>query len=208
MPELASVALATARTLLNDDSASLWKNEALLPKLVVAHRELQAKMRSFACPVTRTTVEIDVPAGIDIPTGQPADIVEPVSVWEKYLTAPSGTPNVYVKMTEYDPLPINLGGGNNLSWWRWSGTQIELNHCFVDKTIKILYKRMLPLPSDFSDSLGIIDAELYLGPRVAAIAFGSTGNATAAQWCAAMADTALKDVLVANRGRSPATQRP
>ena len=200
----AVVALNTARTLLNDDGSQLWTDPVLMPKLQAAHRELQIQMRANACPVTRdTTSALPVPANATTVTA-PTDMVEPITLWEKDGAEPD---SLYVRMTEYDPLPV-VARGNRLIWWRWAKESFEFVGSTVNRTIKIYYKRSITIPASATDPIGIIDGELYLGPRVAALAFGSTGNATAAGWCSDMAMSTLNDILIANRGRARMVQRP
>lgn len=204
MSQQASVALTTARTLLNDDAASLWDNTALLPKLAQAHRELQVQLRANACPITRATSTVSVNPNTTSPlTGIP-DLLEPITLWERDITEPDSS---FVRMTEYDPLPI-VARTTRLIWWRWAQESLEFIGATTSRVVKVYYKRSINVPTLATDSLGIPDGEFYIAPRIAALAFGSTGNIQAATWCTELANNTIADILVANRGRSRIAQRP
>ena len=205
MSQLASIALMTARTLLNDDGIQLWTDVALLPKLQLAHRELQAQLRAAACPVTRNIHYSVVTAGSLVLTDTTlTDLVEPITLWEN---AVGGTEDSYVRMTEYDPLPISPQA-SRLIYWRWGQEQILFIGCSVDRSVKIYYKRELPIPASGNDPIGMIDGEFYIAPRIAALTFGSTGNVEASAWCKQMADATINDIIISNRGRSKMVPRP
>src|SRR5258708_8052637 len=99
MPQVpTSVVLNTARTLLNDDAASLWTDATLLQKFQQAHRELQIELRLSACPVMKSIAnDISVLANATTLT-LPADFQEPILLREK---APGDPQSAYVLMTEY-----------------------------------------------------------------------------------------------------------
>lgn len=204
MSQPTSTALSTARTLLNDDAATLWTDTTLIPKLQRAHRELQAQLRANACPVTRDTDFSLVVANTGALQTPPSDLLEPITLWEKL---PSDPDSAYVRMTEYDPLPI-VDPTTRLIWWQWSEEMIVFVGATIDRAVKIYYKKQLSIPTTGTDLIGVLDGELYLAPRTAALAFGSTGNTAAAQWATDMANEALGEILIANRGRNRGVQRP
>lgn len=204
MSQPTAVALDLARSLLNDINEQLWINSVLVLKIQQAHRELQVQLRANACPVTRAVIESPVDIFTTVLETPPTDIVEPITLWEK---APLETDAHYVRMTEYDPLPV-VDPGQRLVWWRWDGSAISFIGCLSPRRVKLYYKKFLPVPSTDTDFLGVIDGELYIGPRAAALAYGSTGNTMAAQWCTDMANQSLADILIANRGRVKTNPRP
>jgi|SRR5215471_14763446 len=197
MSQFAQVALNAARTLLNDDGVQLWTDAALQFKMEIAHRELQVQLRANACPITRTTFEQVVPLNT-FSLDPPDDMIEPITLWEK---SPTDSVALYQRMTEYDPLPITAPT-NRLISWRWAEDVLQFIGATEDRMVKVLYKRSLPIPINGASPIGIVDGENYLGPRMAALAFGSTGNTAAADWCTQMAVSTLSDILVANRGRN------
>ena len=193
-----SVVLTTARTLLNDDASQNWSDAALMPKLQHAHRELQVKLRRSAAPVMKATYSEVISAGQSTFSSQPTDIIAPIQLWEKL---PADPVNLYAPMTESDPLP-NVVQVTTLVWWAWVREVVTFLGSTASRQVKMTYWRALPVPQSGSDLVGFIDGELYLAPRTAAIAYGSTGDPASMQVLAAMADAALAEVILSNRGRA------
>lgn len=200
----ASVALDEARSLLDDTAGNVWTDAFLLLKLQQAHRELQVQLRSVAAPVTRGTITSLVTALTTALATPPTDIIEPIKLWEKAIGDPDSN---YVLMTEYDPLPI-FAQTSRLIYWKWTQEALEFLGATVDRTVKIYYKRQITIPGSGTDPIGFIAGENFLGPRIAALAFGSTGNVNASAWCDGMANQTLADIFIANKGRSKLTARP
>jgi hypothetical protein len=199
----ASVVLNTARTLLNDDGSTLWTDVVLFPKLAQAHRELQTKLRFSAAPVMRAiSVDIAVTTGA-VTITNPADMMEPIRLWER--AGSGGTVADYATglMTESDPLPDRAALATLVNW-QWSVASPEVINfvaASADRKVKLLYWRSLAIPTLNTDAIGFINGELYLAPRIAAIAASSVGNAAVAGWASGLADGSLGEVILSNRGR-------
>jgi hypothetical protein len=194
-----SIVLNTARTFLNDDAVTNWTDAALMPKLQQAHRELQVKLRRAAAPVMKGTyVETVNPSAIGFAT-PPADLIAPIQIWEN---APAGPITNYQLMTEADPLP-NVVASTTLVWWAWVNETVVFIGSSASRMVKMLYWRRLTVPQSNTDLIGFIDGELYLAPRTAAIAYGSTGDANSMNVLATLADGSLSEVILSNRGRAP-----
>jgi hypothetical protein len=206
----ASVALITARTLLNDDAGTLWSDTVLLPKLQQAHRELQAELWFSGSPVLRKmSTTVTIAAGVLVHPGTGlTDMVEPIRLEEK---GTAEADSLFVPMTEYDPLPT-LAQATTLKFWQWSEETIKFLGSSVDRSVRVYFRKSLTVPAVAGDSLGFTMAELYLAPRTAALAFGSTGNMGAADAASTLADKGLIKVILSNKGRmrpaEGATQRP
>lgn len=200
----AQVALDTARTLLNDDSGNLFSNTVLMPKLIQAFRQMQADLRINAASIMISTNVQNIALGTPLITI--ADINEPIKLWEKAQGAGDDT---YSPMTEYDPLPNDVGAAT-LRYWDWDGTQINFIPCTVSRTVKTRYWRTLTEPIDGTSSLIFINAEYYLAPMTAAIMVGTLGEDEQMTALAAQAVTSLKMIIDANRGRQapPDSTRP
>ena len=197
----ASVVLATARTMLNDDAATNWTDAALFPKLQQAHKELQIKLRRAAAPVMKNTyTETVAIAGTAFLT-PPVDLVSPIQLWE---TSSAGTIDTYALMTEYDPLP-NVVSAATMIYWAWIEERVAFIGSTAARKILMLYWRSLTLPAVNTDPIGFINGELYLAPRTAAIAAGSVGQAAEMDALAKLADSSLTEVILSNRGRAPQT---
>jgi len=170
-----------------------------MPKLQQAHRELQVKLRRAAAPVMKGTYLETIPIGSTVFATQPTDIIAPIQLWEKL---PADPITMYALMTEADPLP-NVAQAATLTWWGWFNENIAFVGSTASRAVKMIYWRALRVPTANSDPVGFIDGELYLAPRVAAIAYGSTGDATSMQILAGIADSSLGEVILSNRGRAP-----
>lgn len=201
MAVTALVALTTARTLLNDDAASLWTDVALIPKLQQAFRELEAKLRINAASIMRKTVVNNVSAHGTTYTAL-TDIIEPIRLWEKAVGDPDTS---YVQMTEQDPLANNVEA-TTLIYWQWDGALINFIGASANRTVKLTYWRTLAEPAASSDSLFFINAELYLAPRTAALAAGSVGEKDKFEAMTAVAEGNIELVIQANRGRQAPSQ--
>lgn len=200
MSVTAEVVLVTARTFLNDDEANLWTDQKLLPKLAQAHRELQVELRSASSPVTRAIV-----AGQTVSIGSNSllapidDLIEPINLWEK---GGADIDALYIPMTEAGVLP-NVVADDKLHWWTWYQESIRFNPSTAIRLVKIQYVRSIPVPTAVTDFIGFINGELFLAPRVAAIAAGSVGMADTMSFCSQLASSSLSKVILANRGRMP-----
>jgi hypothetical protein len=197
----ASVVLATARTLLNDDAATNWTDAALIPKLQQAHKELQIKLRRAAAPVMKNQYTEVLAASATGFVTPPADLVAPIQLWE---TSSGGAVNTYALMTEADPLP-NVVPTTTLIWWSWRDEFVTFIGSSAIRQVLMLYWRSLALPAANTDLIGFINGELYLAPRTAALAAGSVGQAAEMQALATLADGSLNEVILSNRGRAPQT---
>jgi hypothetical protein len=160
---------------------------------------LQIELRQAAAPIMKNIYTATVAAGGVALPAQPADIIAPIQIWEK----PSGQPvTAFQLMTEADPLP-NVLPIATLTWWGW----VEEVVTFIGSTnsvdIRMTYWRQIPIPTTNAQLVGFIDAELYLAPMTASIAYGSTGDAASMQSLAAIATASLGKVILANRGRAP-----
>jgi hypothetical protein len=197
----ASVVLATARTLLNDDAATNWTDAALFPKLQQAHKELQIKLRRAAAPVMKKFYTEVIAANVTAFVTPPSDLVAPIQLWETYSGGPV---NTYALMTEYDPLP-NVVPTTTMIYWSWIDETVTFIGSTAIRQILMQYWRALPLPAVNTDLIGFLNGELYLAPRTAAIAAGSVGQAAEMGALAQLADASLTEVILSNRGRAPQT---
>jgi hypothetical protein len=199
MSVAASVVLNTARTYLNDDAATNWQDQLLIPKLQQAHRELQQMLRAAGCPVMKTT-SADIPVPISTtPTTVtlPTDLVEPIRLWEKVHGAATTT---YVQMTEADPLPL-VAQATQLVYWQWVDETIAVLGATAEQDVRILYWRALAIPAVNTDLINFINGEMYLSPRTAALAALSAGNADLHTLLSGVATQSIDAVIIANRGR-------
>lgn len=203
-----STALESARTLLNDDAATLWTDAVLLPKVREAHRELQVALTLNGLPVIKeVSAIIDVPAStLTLPT-QPADIVEPIWMKER---PDGGTADDFVDMEEVDFLPDVLQA-EDLHYWAWREEVISFVGATTAREVQLRYKKGLPTINGGSDSIGFVYGELYLGPRTAAIAALSVGNKSVHDDLTSLAMNNIDKILrmnVLGQQHLPARRKP
>jgi len=198
---VASEVFDTARGFLNDINADIWTNTVLLTRLPHAHRELQLKLRNAACPVMmKSSAAITVNSGA-LTVTLPSDLVEPIQAWENSVGGGKATAT---PMTESNPL-LQATQTTTLNYWEWDGANINLIGATANRDVFLRYWRRIAIPTGASDSIGIWDGELYLAPRVAAIAAGSVGQAEMMAALTELADSALSDIITSNKGRGTAT---
>lgn len=202
---LLSVALTTARTLLNDDVSAVWSDASLIPKAQEAHRELQAKLWEVGSPVVRAqSPPIMVNAGATTIT-LPVDLLTPFKLVEYAATGESLVNSV--EMTEQNYLPT-VAPAATLKYWAWRGEFIELVGASVGRNVVIYYRRLITIPTANNDPIGILFGELYLAARTAAMAHGSVGNIEAAGFMSQKANDSFNQVIAAQRGQQRPQARP
>lgn len=201
---LASVALDQARALLNDVLGTTWTNALLLPKLYIAHQELQIALWEAGSPVVRAEVgPVTVSIGAEgLGESQPADILAPTRLLEYDVEGESYSEPI--DMTEVFFLPVGAVPEATLNYWCWRREQIMFVGATEARGVVVQYRKLLPIPTTVGDPLGIAFAELYCGPRVAALAAGSIGNSDVLKAATDMAAANFARVITANRGQ----QRP
>jgi hypothetical protein len=205
MSVTAEVVLTIARTYLNDDAATLWQDQLLFPKLQQAHREMQQLLKSFAVPVMRTMSPIiEVLANATTLT-LPSNVMEPIQLWE---TSHGGDISTLVPMTEADPLPFLDPNGNSLGYWQWADEIVSFIGCTANRDVVMKYWRQLNIPQLNTDLVGFLNAEMYLGPRTAALAAISTGNQALHDSLSGLATQSIATVSISNRGRAVPVQGP
>lgn len=189
-----------ARVFLNDQNVQLWDDNLLMPMLYQAHLELQNKLRMRAAPVMKGFLGLTIPAFQFALLNPPTDMTAPIQIWEKPTGASSES---FQLVTETDVLPLLAPTTNNLVYWAWMEESIMFAGAILDTDVFIIYWRRIPIPTSTSDSIGIIDGELYLAPRIAAIAAASVGEENTSSVMAAQALASLTEIMQANRGRAP-----
>lgn len=211
MPTLfASQVLTSVRTYLNDDNVTVWGDPLLIPKLQEAYRELQTKLWEVGSPAVRA-----VQSGIVVPIGTallpaPLDLVCPF-----FLMEASPAPGAdWVPMTEINDIEtLSLSSvaplAGRINFWSWRGEAVKLYPCAVARQVTIFYRRFFPTPTAATDFLlGVVDAELYLSARVAAMAAGSVGNEKVYEVMTALAKENFDRVVFSNRGQQKPVARP
>lgn len=175
MPTFADI-LNQARTHLDDDKAINWQDYRLLPKLVAAYDELKATLQLNGDQLTKEVSSImTVNAGVtDLTTvtGYPTDLVEPIWLKERQT---GGTDQDFADMTEVRFIP-NVQQQTTLNFWCWRTNKVLLLGALNSVQVQLRYRRNLTDPSLISASLDVIQGEIYLSYRTAALAMNSIGK--------------------------------
>lgn len=180
MADTVQTVIDEVQYLLNDQAGTRWDFNSLLPALQKAHREMQLKVSLAGLPVLKkTSAVITVPAlttDLTAPAGggaslQPSDLIEPSACEERQ----SGTSDLFSPMEEavWEP---DVEQTEWLRFWMWREEKVQFVGATVDVDIKLHYTKGLTIPTSENDSLGLINAILYLSPRTAAIASGRLGG--------------------------------
>jgi len=209
-----SQVLATARTYLNDDSAALWQDPALIPKIQEAHREMQIKLWLIGSPIVRGlfTQLINISVANTLFTALPADFLVPYYIQE----APSPAATPYMPMTEVDFIPLGYTAVATLVYWRFNPADpltanvptLTFPPCTTARVINCQYRRLVSIPVLTTDLIGVAAGEYYLAPRAAAIAAGTLGNKGLSDALTQQAEDNFGDVILANRGQQKPSDRP
>lgn len=211
---LAGDILASARTHLDDDDATIWTDHRLMPKLREAFRELMIHLTLNDYPlVDNTNIVLVVPAGTtDLSTlsGYPTDMVEPQVLKERVKGGREVDLREMVEtgtLPDYDPI-------DSLNYWNWGGNLLTVLPARTDRELKINYMRGLKAPNTVTDPVSIIFGDTYLSYRTAAIALGSLSSIGKADLMKvnrlqAQAETNLYTVLkVGAKDSLPTRRRP
>lgn len=202
---LLSVALATARTWLNDDVGATWTDAALIPKAQEAHRELQTKLWNVNSPVVRKeAAAATVNAGATTITN-PADMLTPFRLQEYANTVETRADAI--DMTECNFLP-NRAALAILQDWCWKEEVIQFVAASADRKVIIYYRKLITIPVVAGDPIGILFGELYIGARAAAIAAGSVGNQEAFEFLSTTSESNFATVIAAQRGQQSPPSKP
>lgn len=200
--------LTQARTLLNDDTANQFPDPVLIPKVQLAHQELQTALWDCNSPSVRgVSAPIQVLAGALV-IASPADLLCPFALIE----SSAATAQPWLPVTEvFFISSLLLQGttpGATLAYWSWIQDTISFLGSTNNRWVVINYRRAITIPVANTDSLGIPYAEQYLSYRAAALAGGSLGSADSLTALTTMAAANLGKVIAANRGqqRSPINQ--
>ena len=203
-----------ARVLLNDQGSSLFSNTALLPVLKIAYRELQQKMNLNGLAVDKEqSAAITIPAltlsiGFGTTPALPANLLYPIELKEKISGQPDAT---YTAMTR-SPFVPDLTQVSRLMYWTWIQEEIRFVGATAAVPIYIRYYLNLASLVDSTTTIPILDCDIYLAYRTAAIAASTIGGMpTKGAILDNQAALALDDFLgigVSNRQAMPVRRRP
>lgn len=161
-----------ARALLNDTFSDIFTDAILLPFTKKAYQELQDELTLNGI---ETTVEKDYTENIAAGTKKitnPADFIMPLEVWEK----PQGNADTdYVLMIERAWEP-DIVITDHLRFWDWADDEVRFPGATANVTVKVKYIKFLAALTATGSTIPVINCQVYLASRVAAIAAYSVGG--------------------------------
>jgi hypothetical protein len=202
---LASDAITIARTYLNDDSGLNYSTAFLLPKVAEAHRNMQARLWVVGSPLVRVEVGLNIPVGnVNITPFMPNDMLVPYSMME--FDSVKG----WIPVTEVFFFDHSIPSNNNFQFWTWSQEILSVYFTTNPNPINILvrYRRLIPVPTATTSSLGVLSSERYIGLMVAGMAAGSLANLTGLDKANELADEFWNNLITANRGKQTPVGSP
>jgi len=120
-----------------------------------------------------------------------------------------GTPdNAWIPMTEQFFFSLTQVPQPTLIYWSYQKELILFVGSTTNRFVSIQYRRLIPIPQEATDPIGITFGEMYLGARGASIAAGATGNDAVEAKLTALAGTNFGKVVMANRGQQKPINKP
>lgn len=189
-------ALKMARTLLNDDLGITWNDAVLFPKLQQAFGELMLELRVNGVEdLLRQSTRITVPARTTnlVTAGlQPVNMIYPMEIDEAAVGDQLQFFTPMVKLT----FPPIVDYTPTIDTWAWINDSIMFSGAYQSRDIIIRYMASISTPQIVSQDLGVVMAEMYIAPRVAAIAKESIGSDSSRE--TANAEKALYKIIQAS----------
>lgn len=200
-----SIVAASTRAYLNDVDGITWTDAHLLPLIQEAHKELQTELSLNDIAVVRVQItNAPTVSGIHLPAYatslntaglMPPGLLEPIQINERDWG--DMTPEDYLEMQRMPFLP-NYSQTNFLYFWTWMGEDILFVGATVDRDIQLRYRTSLATPLNMNSTMGFLRAELYVGPRAAALACINTGDVKKGTFLQRQADMNLDKVIRSN----------
>ena len=194
----------TAQTVyLNDFNQMIWTQQQLTAFAQEAHRQMQVELQVNGIPVIkqqafRTTVPALVPnnwPGYVLMPNAPNNIVEPLRCYERPLNDTLNSDWDLMIQKSFTPKQEPI---NDLVYWSWMGDNIVFLGATVDNEISLEYNGGIPVPTLDLDDLGFINAEIYIAPKLAALASESIGGKAKSVRCETIAREMMEKILQYN----------
>jgi hypothetical protein len=191
MAILAATILQGAKPLLNDPQGIMYPDTALLPLLSKAYRELQTRLSRSGLGVTKEVAE-RVPVNVGVSSlgdgsGLPLGLLYPIEIREGTRGAPLKDFHI-IEERNWEPV---FSPTTEIHCWAWREEEIKLSMATTDRDIYIKFMKGLTPIVDVNSNIQILNSELFLEARTAAIAAALLGenysraqnlNADAEQW--------------------------
>jgi len=176
MAILAATILQGAKPLLNDPQGIMYPDTALLPLLSKAYRELQTRLSRSGMGVTKEVAE-RVPVNVGVValgdgSGLPLGLLYPIEIREGARGAPQ-TEFRYLEERNWEP---TYKPTSELQCWAWREEEIKLSPALTDRDLYIKFMKGLTPIVDVNSNIQILNSELFLEARTAAIAAALLGE--------------------------------
>ena len=169
MALVAATVLTETRALLNDYNGAIYPDQAILPFLDKAYRELQTRLAAYGYSAGRElAIPIPVPVGTSTladGAGLPPDFLLPVELSER----DAGSADHYYPMTE-GLWESDEKKQNALRFWVWREEVIHFIGALTPREVLLKYKKALPAILEPTSSILIFNSQTWLAQRTAALA--------------------------------------
>lgn len=211
-----SEAYKRARSYMNDEEAANWPDYKLFVKSLIAFEELEAELLLAGIPIIHSvSVILTIPPvtvddnNLDMSsvTGYPTDMIVPIWMKERLVNQMQQD---FIDMVEVDFIP-QINRDTYLHYWCWYQNTILLRGAINPTQVMLRYQRYLPSPNANTDSLIVPLAQLFIGPRTAALCLNSSQDSGRYQMLTAEAGANLDRILSENVKQlqnTPAKRRP
>lgn len=201
MAILTSAIITGAKPLLNDPQGIIYNDTVLLPLVNKAYRELQIRLSRAGMGATKEQSDrVSIPAGTTVlgdGSGLPNGLLYPIEIKEGNPGAPV---EQFYNMTETTWEP-SQAQGVELRVWAWREEEIKFVGATTSREVFIRYMKGLTPLTTVNSPIYILNSELFLEARTAAIAAGVLGenytragalNDDAEQWYDVLVGTLTK----------------
>lgn len=176
MAILASTILQGTKPLLNDPQGIMYPDTALIPLLSKAYRELQTRLSRSGLGITKEVAErVPVNAGVlslGDGSGLPLGLLYPIEIKEGPR---GGLIRDFHQITERTWESTSEAQAE-ISTWAWREEEIKLSPATTDRDLYIKFMKGLTPIVDGNSNITILNSELFLEARTAAIAAALLGE--------------------------------
>lgn len=176
MAILASTILQGTKPLLNDPQGIMYPDTALLPLLSKAYRELQTRLSRSGMGVTKEIAErVPVNAGVSYigdGSGLPLGLLYPIEIREGARGAAISDFHLIDESNWETTSPAT----SEIRMWAWREEEIKLSPATTDRDLYIKFMKGLTPITDVNSNITILNSELFLEARTAAIASALLGE--------------------------------
>ena len=140
--------LDSVRTLLMDTAKSKFADSFLLELAASVKEQIEAELRQHSIEFGETTAALAYVANAVTITGLPADLVEPLEVFQREAVG-----NEWTEVAKCDRLhPDPVSPPADLTFWEWSDLTLKVNAATVAQLIQVRYTKLYGYPTSANPS--------------------------------------------------------